>query len=208
MSSVGWQWHLFSRVAVVTESLTRFIATILALTHAMDAMLNELEKFPKCSIETKWIFVIPCTSAPAWRSLAPEGWPSMKWPLSWVTIDGTPDQRDNHSSRGEKRFGGGQKNLSPYGETNQRRRLASLQNQAGCIERLEKTRRHTRRCSPGIRLDLSRSTRSDRAVAASNLLRIQQRLDGFPFTFFGSVSCTVPVFTVSPIYSFSAWCHE
>ena len=32
-------------MAVVTERLTRFIVTISALTHAMDAMLNELEDF-------------------------------------------------------------------------------------------------------------------------------------------------------------------
>ena len=32
-------------MAVVTERLTRFIVTISALTHAMDAMLKELEDF-------------------------------------------------------------------------------------------------------------------------------------------------------------------
>ena len=32
-------------MAVVTERLTRFIVTISALTHAMDAMLKELEEF-------------------------------------------------------------------------------------------------------------------------------------------------------------------
>ena len=34
-------------MAVVTERLTRFIVTISALTHAMDAMLYELEDFPQ-----------------------------------------------------------------------------------------------------------------------------------------------------------------
>ena len=34
-------------MAVVTERLTRFIVTISALTHAMDAMLNELKDFPQ-----------------------------------------------------------------------------------------------------------------------------------------------------------------
>ena len=34
-------------MAVVAERFTRFIVTISALTHAMDAMLNELEDFPQ-----------------------------------------------------------------------------------------------------------------------------------------------------------------
>ena len=34
-------------MAVVTERFTLFIVTISALTHAMDAMLNELEEFSK-----------------------------------------------------------------------------------------------------------------------------------------------------------------
>lgn len=37
----------------MTERLTRFIVTISALTHAMDAMLNELEKFPQVLYRAK-----------------------------------------------------------------------------------------------------------------------------------------------------------
>ena len=40
-------------MAVVTERLTRFIVTISALTHAMDAMLNELEDFTKVLYRAK-----------------------------------------------------------------------------------------------------------------------------------------------------------
>ena len=35
------------------ESLTRFIVTISALTHAMDAMLNKLEDFPQVLYRAK-----------------------------------------------------------------------------------------------------------------------------------------------------------
>ena len=37
----------------MTERLTRFIVTISALTHAMDAMLNELEDFTKVLYRAK-----------------------------------------------------------------------------------------------------------------------------------------------------------
>ena len=37
----------------MTERLTRFIVTISALTHAMDAMLNELEDFPQVLYRAK-----------------------------------------------------------------------------------------------------------------------------------------------------------
>ena len=40
-------------MAVVTERLTRFIVTISALTHVMDAMLNELEDFPQVLYRAK-----------------------------------------------------------------------------------------------------------------------------------------------------------
>lgn len=40
-------------MAVVTERLTRFIVTISALTHAMDAMLNELEDFSQVLYRAK-----------------------------------------------------------------------------------------------------------------------------------------------------------
>ena len=40
-------------MAVVTEWLTRFIVIISALTHAMDAMLNELEDFPQVLYRAK-----------------------------------------------------------------------------------------------------------------------------------------------------------
>lgn len=40
-------------MAVVTERLTRFIVTILALTHAMDAMLSELEDLPQVLYRAK-----------------------------------------------------------------------------------------------------------------------------------------------------------
>jgi hypothetical protein len=40
-------------VAVVTERLTRFIVIISALTHAMDAMLNELEDFSQVLYRAK-----------------------------------------------------------------------------------------------------------------------------------------------------------
>ena len=40
-------------MAVVTERLTRFIVTISALTHAMDAMLYELEDFPQVLYRAK-----------------------------------------------------------------------------------------------------------------------------------------------------------
>ena len=37
----------------MTERLTRFIVTISALTHAMDAMLSELEDFPQVLYRAK-----------------------------------------------------------------------------------------------------------------------------------------------------------
>lgn len=40
-------------MAVVTERLTRFIVTISALTHAMDAMLSELEDLPQVLYRAK-----------------------------------------------------------------------------------------------------------------------------------------------------------
>jgi hypothetical protein len=40
-------------VAVVTERLTRFIVTISALTHAMDAMLKVLEDFSQVLYRAK-----------------------------------------------------------------------------------------------------------------------------------------------------------
>ena len=40
-------------MAVVTERLTRFIVTISALTHVMDAMLNELEDFSQVLYRAK-----------------------------------------------------------------------------------------------------------------------------------------------------------
>ena len=43
-------------MAVVTERLTRFIVTISALTHAMDAMLYELEDFPQVLYRAKLNF--------------------------------------------------------------------------------------------------------------------------------------------------------
>ena len=40
-------------MAVVTERLTRFIVTISALTHVMDAMLSELEDLPQVLYRAK-----------------------------------------------------------------------------------------------------------------------------------------------------------
>ena len=37
----------------MTERLTRFIVTISALTHAMDAMLDELDEFPQVLYRAK-----------------------------------------------------------------------------------------------------------------------------------------------------------